>query len=200
MRSMRYSALEGTEIVTLFLMVLVMRARGSQSQEPGKWPLRIARFRKIQHRWCKGQWSATRQRSAPSTTSRRSYPDWSNSVSLRNKIKGEKTRVCLIIWQKLIWNMQPSFLPLSDTLNWGLAYIFVPVFLRGPLRQLYPRGTQVPLVAVISYIKQIANALQYAHDEKLIHRDIKPENMLLGRNNDILLSDFGIALVAQSSR
>src|SRR2546421_336565 len=49
-------------------------------------------------------------------------------------------------------------------------------------------------------VKQVADALQYAHDEKLIHRDIKPENMLLGRRNDILLSDFGIALVAQSSR
>jgi eukaryotic-like serine/threonine-protein kinase len=34
----------------------------------------------------------------------------------------------------------------------------------------------------------------------LIHRDIKPENILLGRRNEILLSDFGIALVAQSSR
>jgi hypothetical protein len=42
--------------------------------------------------------------------------------------------------------------------------------------------------------------LQYAHDQKLIHRDIKPENMLVGRNNEVLLSDFGIALVAQSSR
>ncbi len=36
----------------------------------------------------------------------------------------------------------------------------------------------------------------YAHDEKLIHRDIKPENMLVGRNQTILLSDFGIATIA----
>jgi serine/threonine protein kinase len=52
----------------------------------------------------------------------------------------------------------------------------------------------------ISYVKPIADALQYAHNEKLIHRDIKPENMLLGRRNEVLLSDFGIALVTQSSR
>jgi predicted ATPase/DNA-binding CsgD family transcriptional regulator len=42
--------------------------------------------------------------------------------------------------------------------------------------------------------------LQYAHDERLLHRDIKPENMLLGRNNKVLLSDFGIAIMAQSLR
>ncbi len=70
----------------------------------------------------------------------------------------------------------------------------------GSLRQRHPKGTPLPLATAIPYVKQVADALQYAHDEKLIHRDIKPENILVGRRNDILLSDFGIALVAQSSR
>src|SRR6266702_6480914 len=70
----------------------------------------------------------------------------------------------------------------------------------GTLRQRHPRGTTLPLAAISSYVKQVADALQYAHDEKFIHRDIKPENMLLGRRNEVLLSDFGIALIAQSSR
>src|SRR3989442_9787413 len=70
----------------------------------------------------------------------------------------------------------------------------------GTLRQRHPKGTQLPLETVTHYAKQVAAALQYAHDKKLIHRDVKPENMLLGANDDILLSDFGIALVAQTSR
>lgn len=70
----------------------------------------------------------------------------------------------------------------------------------GTLRQRHSKGTCLPLDTIISYVQQVADALQYAHDEKLIHRDIKPENRLLGRKNEILLSDFGIALVAQSSR
>jgi serine/threonine protein kinase len=70
----------------------------------------------------------------------------------------------------------------------------------GTLRQRYPKGTRLPLTIIVPYVKQVASALQYAHDRKLIHRDVKPENMLLESENDILLSDFGIALVAQSSR
>lgn len=70
----------------------------------------------------------------------------------------------------------------------------------GTLRMRYPRGTRLPLVTVVSYVQQISSALQYAHERRLIHRDIKPENLLVGRNNEVLLSDFGIALVAQSSR
>lgn len=69
----------------------------------------------------------------------------------------------------------------------------------GTLRQRYPSGNVVQLTTVVSYIKQIASALQYAHNEKIIHRDIKPENMLLGRNDEVLLSDFGIAIIAQST-
>jgi serine/threonine protein kinase len=42
--------------------------------------------------------------------------------------------------------------------------------------------------------------LQHAHNQKLIHRDIRPENMLLGANDEVLLADFGIAVVAHSSR
>jgi len=46
----------------------------------------------------------------------------------------------------------------------------------------------------------VTEALQYAHEKKFIHRDIKPENMLIGERDAVLLSDFGIALISQSSR
>jgi WD40 repeat protein/tRNA A-37 threonylcarbamoyl transferase component Bud32 len=68
----------------------------------------------------------------------------------------------------------------------------------GTLRKKHVRGVPLPLSTVVGYVKQIAEALQYAHDQKVIHRDIKPENMLLGRRNEVLISDFGIALVIGS--
>src|SRR6266568_7308839 len=69
----------------------------------------------------------------------------------------------------------------------------------GNLRLRHPRGTQLPLSIVISYVGQVAEALHYAHQERVIHRDLKPENMLLGRRDEVLLSDFGIAAVIHSS-
>jgi serine/threonine protein kinase len=57
----------------------------------------------------------------------------------------------------------------------------------------------VPLPVILSSVKQVADALQYAHEQKFIHRDVKPENMLLGRRQEVLLSDFGIATIAHST-
>jgi serine/threonine protein kinase len=70
----------------------------------------------------------------------------------------------------------------------------------GSLRTRHPKGSRLPRPTVVEYVKQVAEALQYAHEEKFIHRDVKPENMLVGRREAVLLSDFGIALIAQSSR
>ena len=39
----------------------------------------------------------------------------------------------------------------------------------GTLREHHPRGTHLPLSVVVGYVKQVAAALQYAHDKKSIH-------------------------------
>ncbi|HEY1350273.1 MAG TPA: PQQ-binding-like beta-propeller repeat protein [Ktedonobacteraceae bacterium] len=70
----------------------------------------------------------------------------------------------------------------------------------GTLRERYPRGVSLPLPTIVSYVRQVADALNYAHNERIIHRDIKPENMLLGKRHEVLLSDFGIALISQHSQ
>ncbi len=44
---------------------------------------------------------------------------------------------------------------------------------------------------LVPYVQQTASALNYVHDNGLVHQDIKPGNLLIGRNGQILLADFG---------
>ncbi len=81
----------------------------------------------------------------------------------------------------------------------GVAFLVIEYAQGGSLRQRSPKGSRVPIPVIVSSVKQVADALQYAHEQKFIHRDVKPENMLLGRREEVLLSDFGIATIAQST-
>jgi serine/threonine protein kinase len=91
---------------------------------------------------------------------------------------------------------------IMQILDFGLeddtGYLVMDYAPNGSLRQRHPKGSQLPLPTIVTYVRQIADALQYAHDEGVIHRDIKPDNMLLGQNDQVLLSDFGIASIAQT--
>jgi serine/threonine protein kinase/streptogramin lyase len=81
----------------------------------------------------------------------------------------------------------------------GLPYLILDYAPGGSLRQRHPPGEQVPLTTVVAYVQQLAQALQYAHDQKVIHRDLKPQNLLIGRTGELLLADFGISIVAEST-
>src|SRR3989442_11854509 len=88
-------------------------------------------------------------------------------------------------------------------LDFGLAqdrpYLVMDYAPGGTLRERHPRGSRVPLQAIVSYVTDVAPALQYAHDQGLIHGDLKPENLLLGKQERVLLSDFGIALLVPTT-
>jgi WD40 repeat protein/serine/threonine protein kinase len=88
--------------------------------------------------------------------------------------------------------------------DFGLAgqtpYLVMDYASQGTLRARHARGTRLSPPTVVDYVTQVAEALQYAHDHNVVHRDVKPENMLIGEQGELLLSDFGIALIAHSSR
>jgi serine/threonine protein kinase len=81
----------------------------------------------------------------------------------------------------------------------GMPFLVLDYAAKGSLQMVHPRGCKLPLDLVVTYVEQIASALQYAHDRKLIHRDVKPENILLGDEDELLLSDFGIATIAHAT-
>ena len=61
-------------------------------------------------------------------------------------------------------------------------------------------GQRLTTVQVVDVISQTAAALAYAHQQDIVHRDIKPSNIILLRNGQIKVADFGIAKVTTSSQ
>lgn len=81
----------------------------------------------------------------------------------------------------------------------GSPYLVMDYAPHGTMREHYPEGTRLTLPTVLPYLRQVASALQYAHGKRVIHRDIKPANLLLGEEDQLLLSDFGIAVTFHSA-
>ena len=65
------------------------------------------------------------------------------------------------------------------------------------LRQLLNASRIAPKEA-LAIVPQICDALQFAHERGIVHRDIKPENILLSKEGQVKIADFGVAkIVAQ---
>jgi hypothetical protein len=72
-------------------------------------------------------------------------------------------------------------------------YYFLMEFVDGvSLRRLLDTARLAPREA-LAIVPQICDALQYAHDMGVVHRDIKPENILLDKQGQVKIADFGIA-------
>jgi len=74
-----------------------------------------------------------------------------------------------------------------------LAYLVMPYLPNGSLAELLTREGPLPITQALSYVDQIASALDYAHQHGIVHRDVKPSNILLHPDGRLLLADFGIA-------
>lgn len=62
--------------------------------------------------------------------------------------------------------------------------------------ELLARKKRLPLETAIHLLKQILRGLNYAHNRHIIHGDIKPGNIMITDENEIKISDFGIAKIS----
>ncbi|MGH7627930.1 MAG: protein kinase domain-containing protein, partial [Gemmatimonadales bacterium] len=75
----------------------------------------------------------------------------------------------------------------------GQLWFTMPYVEGESLRDRLKRERQLPVEDALRIAREAAQALQYAHEHGVVHRDIKPENLLLTKDGNTLVADFGIA-------
>jgi eukaryotic-like serine/threonine-protein kinase len=81
----------------------------------------------------------------------------------------------------------------------GQLWFTMPYVEGESLRDRLRHERQMSVQDVVRIIREVAGALDYAHQKGVLHRDIKPENILLTTGGDALLADFGIARALDAS-
>jgi len=93
----------------------------------------------------------------------------------------------------------PHVLPLFDSGSVDDALFYVMPYIDGEsLRARLRREGQLPLTDTTTILREVADALAYAHAQGVVHRDIKPDNVLLSGRH-AFLADFGIARALEGS-
>ncbi|MBN1378941.1 MAG: serine/threonine protein kinase [Gammaproteobacteria bacterium] len=86
----------------------------------------------------------------------------------------------------------PHIIPVYDVGKFNQYYYMSMDYLPGgDLTQWIKAG--IPEEEILKIVRQMADALQYAHQKGYMHRDIKPANIMFREDNSAVLTDFGIA-------
>ena len=81
----------------------------------------------------------------------------------------------------------------------GLLYYSMPLVEGESLRARLTREGELPVAESVRILRDVADALSYAHRHGVVHRDIKPDNVLLS-DSHALVTDFGVAKALDEAR
>lgn len=95
----------------------------------------------------------------------------------------------------------PHIVPIYDygTAD-GISYVAMRLLSGGSLEERLEQQGALPLLVAARILKELANALDYAHSRGVIHRDIKPSNVMFDDHNNAFLVDFGIAKLLEATQ
>ena len=94
----------------------------------------------------------------------------------------------------------PNIVNVYDVTEDDGIYFIVMELVEGiTLKEYITENGRLPMDKAIDFSIQIASALETAHENHIIHRDIKPQNILVNKNGNLKVTDFGIAKAASAN-
>jgi len=88
----------------------------------------------------------------------------------------------------------PNICPIYDVGEIaGIPFLTMKYLVGKPLTDFIHPDKPLPLVQVAALVRKVALALQAAHDRRVVHRDLKPSNIMIQRNSEPVVMDFGLA-------
>lgn len=94
----------------------------------------------------------------------------------------------------------PNILRIHDLGEYkGTKFISMAYVHGGDLTQVLKKDGRLPPTRAVHIMKQLCEALAAAHSANVIHRDLKPQNILIGREDHVYVSDFGLAKTLETT-
>jgi len=95
----------------------------------------------------------------------------------------------------------PNIVRVYDFDSQDDIYFIVMEFIDGPtlasfLKRLFKQGRHLSPQEILRLFSPMCSAIHYAHEQGMVHRDIKPSNIILTRQHEPILTDYGIARIA----
>lgn len=94
----------------------------------------------------------------------------------------------------------PNIVSIYDVGEDGDIYYIVMEYVEGlTLKQYIQQNFPIPIETALAIMKQITAAISHAHHNGIIHRDIKPQNILIDCDENVKITDFGIAIALSAN-
>ncbi len=95
----------------------------------------------------------------------------------------------------------PNIVTVYDTGEQNGRYYIAMEYVEGTtIKEILKRRGPISPSGILHVLMQIAEALAYAHEKKVVHRDIKPANAMWTRDQKVKLMDFGLAKAVEEAR